>query len=286
MSQLEEIIRGKARSTAPNGLTMLRYGWPALLLCAGFVWAQVVQPLGSPEAGAAFALSPDALAEGRWWTVLTHMFASGLGGFFLAILTFAAACTAVVTRDPDWMGGWRTPVMFVACGLVGALVHLLTAGGAPLLSSWPAVFGLVAYWLASRRLPAWEASGGRVEKPEPETWLTRGFSSLWAWAFPWTLYFIGPRLWDIQLPFVLSPMTVIVVAVGGGVVLFGLTAMGGIARRIAGLVQIVFGVTLMGVMLAKGLGEIDFDIPLVVAMVGGLMFGGLLGFKPRPAAAQ
>lgn len=281
MSQLEDVASGRVRSTALTGWTVLRHGWPCLLLLAGFIWAQVVQPLGSPEAGAVFALSPAALAEGRWWTVLTHMFSSGLSGFFLSIATFLAGCTAVTARDPDWMGGWRTPAVFVACGLVGALVHLMSAGGAPLLSSWPAVVGLLAFWLASRRWPSWESrSSRRPEKAEPETWLERGWNGGWWGLIPLLYLLSSPH--QVQHPLPLTFATGLAVALIGGAVILGLTALGGIARRIAGLAQIVFAVTVMGMTLAKSLAETDFDIPLVVAMLGSLVFGGLLGARPRP----
>lgn len=284
MSQLEEVTGGRVRSTAPSGWAMLRHGWPVLLLCFGFVWAQVVQPLGDAQAGSAFALSRAALAEGRWWTVLTHMFGGGLSGMVFAVIAFLAGCTAVTARDPDWMGGWWTPVMFVGCGLVAALVHLLTADGAPLASAWPAVLGLLAFWLSSRRWPRWASDGERVEKARPDTWLARGLNSAWAWLYLWGFAFFPGSAHVIDLPFALNTATGFALVAGGAAVIFGLSAWGGVAQRIVGVFQIVAVLAVTGAWLVERLSDFDLDIPFAVAVLASLVFGALLGRPSRPAA--
>ena len=97
----------------------------------------------SPSSGALAALGMTgafALAEGRWWTLLTAIF---LHGSLLHLLFNMVVTWRYMHEVVELYGTLRTWVVFVAGGVVGFVVSDL-ASGAPTIGASGAIFGLLA----------------------------------------------------------------------------------------------------------------------------------------------
>ena len=99
------------------------------------------------------AVSGQALAEGRWHTLLTHMFVHGGAGHLImnltALLAFGPVVTTRLGRGP---GGWlRFFGLYLGAGLAGAALYLALhpTGAVPMVGASGAIFGL---WGAAARL--------------------------------------------------------------------------------------------------------------------------------------
>ena len=126
-------------------------GGPAAVLVAICVAVALAEPFtGGPMA---WGLSAQALREGRWWTLFTHMVAHG---GLMHLLFNCAALLALST--PVMMGlgslGRAVPrylLLFVGSGLAGALLYLAfhPTGAIPMVGASGAICGL---WGAASRL--------------------------------------------------------------------------------------------------------------------------------------
>lgn len=145
--------RGRRRSGPPiwdrRTWTLLfsPFGLPAFVLLALFVVALNIQTL-------AWAVSGQALAEGRWYTLVTHM-AAHVGvvhlGFNASVL-LPLTPLAMVRLGATPAGWLRFGVLFVGSGLAGAALYLaLNPTGLPMVGASGAIFGL---WGAVGRIRA------------------------------------------------------------------------------------------------------------------------------------
>ncbi len=135
---------------------MLRYGWPALILALGIVACTILEPPG-PDGivdQSVYGLSAEALAQGRWWTLVSHAFLPvPVGGVvWLGAAFVILALTPMATANRGWLGGWRTPAVFIAAAGVGAVAQLSMTASATVSGPWAGVAGLTVYLIASRRL--------------------------------------------------------------------------------------------------------------------------------------
>lgn len=121
----------------------------------------------TPEAVAALALSGEALASGRWWTLLSHIF---LHGGLVHLLMNAGAALAfgpAVARHfgPGVRAAGTFLLFFLVCGVAGGLGYLaLHPGGtAMVIGASGAISGL---WGGSARLIGrWSGLWGLWEGP-------------------------------------------------------------------------------------------------------------------------
>lgn len=134
---------------------MLRHGWSALILALGIVAGTVLEPPG-PDGivdQSVFGLSAEALAQGHWWTLLSHAFLPvPVGGVvWLGAAFVILALTPMATANPGWLGGWRTPAIFIAAAGVGGAAHLLWRTSELHSGPWTAAAGLLLYYFFSGR---------------------------------------------------------------------------------------------------------------------------------------
>lgn len=227
-----EIVGGPRNGGEGTGWTRLRYGWPALILALGILAGTLLEPPGPDGLVdlSVYGLSAEALAQGRWWTLVSHAFLPVpvfptilLGAAFLIV-----GLTATSTANPGWMGGWRMPAIFLASAGVGALVQLSVSPAAMLSGPWAGVAGLVAYQIISRRLAglftsareARLASVSKVSQPR-SAWAGDG-SSLYL--------LIGPIFLAFQVDFAPAELFGISgrLVVGGGMIVLGVAAFVGL----------------------------------------------------------
>lgn len=127
----------------PDGATGI---WPAAVLGLAFVGQWFV---GGP---AVWGLSAQALAEGRWYTPLTHMLVhGGLAHVWMNVGGVMALTPPVLTRLGGYGRGWgRYLVLFVVSGLLGAATWLALNpfGVVPMVGASGAICGL---WGAAAR---------------------------------------------------------------------------------------------------------------------------------------
>ncbi|MGZ9100025.1 MAG: rhomboid family intramembrane serine protease [Brevundimonas sp.] len=128
----------------PEGATGI---WPAAVLILAFVAQWFV---GGPER---WGLSAEALAEGRWFTLGTHMFVhGGLMHIWMNVGGVMALTPPVLIALGGYRSGWgRYLVLFAASGLLGAAVFLALhpAGAVPMVGASGALCGL---WGALSRI--------------------------------------------------------------------------------------------------------------------------------------
>jgi membrane associated rhomboid family serine protease len=108
---------------APAREPMFNVPWPALALVVVIVGGYAVQSRLSDLALEPFVFSPAALGEGRWWTLVTHIF---LHGNWIHALSNAAFVLAFGTPVARFFGtrGWGVVLYFafyLICGAVAAL---------------------------------------------------------------------------------------------------------------------------------------------------------------------
>lgn len=282
-SPLEAITTGKTRSTGEGtGWTLLRYGWPALLLFAAFAAGFYAMVAGASEA---LSLSREALANGRWWTLLSHIFVNaGMGGGILIFALFAAGLTATATPNPGWMGGWRMPAVFIGAGLAGALAQLLADPAVTLVGPWPAALGLAGYYLASQRWASLFAGPLPKHSAEEEAQAEAGSQAM-SWVNGWLfLLLLGPMAAWIPsfLPGEGATRIAIGVAIiaGGGAVIYAIVRLGGQpGRKIARLAVLAMSALglLAGVYVFGGklLEHLDAVLTLPWASYAAGLIGGV-----------
>lgn len=270
----------------PTPWTVMKHGWPAILLFAVILAGALVQAqwatAADPEISWA-ALSSAALAEGRWWTVLSHMVIQK--GFLpqtvSLFLLFLAAMTVVNVTDRDWMGGWRMPVVFLVCSLAGAGVHILSGSDDILFGVWPGLLGLMAFYLVSDRgagLRPAVRDDGRAKPTEDLARLKEalGLAVNVAW-FP-LLLTISPAENSGPL-FALGWQTTLLVAVASGVLVFVVELFG--HRVLRRLLRICLSavVVVLGTALFLGLTQVQ-TLPWG-ALIGATVAGALTGSLDR-----
>lgn len=128
-------------------------GLPGLALVAICVAVFVAQLQGALTWD--LALSGQALAEGRWYTLVTHMFAhGGLGHLLVNAGALLGLTVPIMKRIGAGPGGWlRYLAVFLLSGLAGAGAYLALhpAGVIGMVGASGAVFGL--WGLAARLRP-------------------------------------------------------------------------------------------------------------------------------------
>ena len=102
---------------------MFNVPWTTLAIAVVIVCGYAVQSRLPDFTLEPYVFSPAALAEGQWWTLLTHLF---LHGSWLHALSNAAFVVAFGTPVARWFGtrGWGVPLYFVfylLCGVLAAL---------------------------------------------------------------------------------------------------------------------------------------------------------------------
>lgn len=125
--------------------------WPGLLLGGVLVVAFVAQlAAGDPLR---WAVSAQALSQGRLETLLTHMFThGGVGHLLMNLSALFALSPILVSRLGLSPRGWlRYFGFFLIAGLVGGLAYLAIhpLGGVPMLGASGAICGL---WGATARI--------------------------------------------------------------------------------------------------------------------------------------
>lgn len=150
--------RGRRRAGPPFHdrrtwrLVFSRSGVPAFVLfavCGLMLAAQTWT--GGP---AAWAVSGEALTQGRWHTVATHMFAhAGLVHLLMNASVLLPLTALVMVRLGPGPDGWRRFLaLYVGSGLAGAALYLaLNPAGLPAVGASGAIFGL---WGAVSRIRA------------------------------------------------------------------------------------------------------------------------------------
>lgn len=259
-SPLKDFAVGGPRPGEGTGWTLLRHGWPALLLFAAFAWGFYVETVGGDGARpeSLYALSGGAFADGRWWTLLTHPFVDlGMAGGILICAVLVAALTVTATPDPGWMGGWRTLAMFFAAAWAGALAQLSLAPAAPVSGPWIAVLGLAAYYVVSRR---WASTLGvpRATSGSDDDGKTWAGAQAMSWLYIWLLLLVFAPQWG-WLPPILSGQGAMIImiasalVVGGAIAIYAIVSLGGqvgrklarfaiLATAVLGLLAIAYGV--------------------------------------------
>jgi membrane associated rhomboid family serine protease len=140
---------------------MFNAPWPALALVAMIVGGYALQSLLLSEPVLeAYAFSPAALAQGRWWTLLTALFLHGNWPHALTNAAFALAFATPVARffGTRFGGSVLFFLFYLASGVLSNLGYAAVHLGSPaaLVGASGALSGLMG---ASARLIA---GGGRV----------------------------------------------------------------------------------------------------------------------------
>lgn len=264
-----EIVGGPRNGGEGIRWALLRYGWPALILALGIVAGTLLEPPGPDGLVdlSVYGLSAEALAQGRWWTLVSHAFLPVpvfpsilLGAAFLIV-----GLTATSTANPGWMGGWRMPAIFLASAGVGALVQLSMSPATMLSGPWAGVAGLVAYQIISGRLAGLFASArepqlASVSKASQPRSAWEGDAS--------SLYLlIGPICLALQVDFAPAELFSMSgrLVFGGGIVALGVLAFVGLniggSPRLVRLGAWLGNLMLLAVIvvgLAKTLRDVDF----------------------------
>jgi len=141
-------------SPQPAFLISWRESWALALITVAIGLTYLWQLSVPPEAVFDGALSGQALAEGRWWTLLTSMFLHGGLSHLLMNLSALLPFGLIVGRrmGGDLRGQLALLALYFGAGLSGDLVYLLLAGrdAGPVVGASGAIFGL---WGAVVRLP-------------------------------------------------------------------------------------------------------------------------------------
>jgi len=128
---------------------------PAYVVIAICVAASVLGVLNSMRGGAQWdwGLSAAALAEGRWYALISHMFAhAGLMHLFMNSSLLLGVTPVVMMRFGVQPSGWlRFAVLFLVSGLLGAALYLALhpTGVVPMVGASGAICGL---WGAASRI--------------------------------------------------------------------------------------------------------------------------------------
>lgn len=142
------------------------FGAPGLVLFGLLAIAFMVQwSQGGPQA---WGLSGQALRDGRWTTLASHMFAhAGLGHFLMNVSALLALSPVVLTRLGAGPASWlRYAALFLVAGWAGAALYLALHpfGAVPMVGASGAICGL---WGAAARV---DFDGGLVPLRSGQVW--------------------------------------------------------------------------------------------------------------------
>jgi membrane associated rhomboid family serine protease len=120
---------------------------PAYLLAAPMVVAFILSLFGNSHNMLGWAVSGEALAEGRYYTLLIHMFAhGGIWHIVMNVSALLAISPPLIARMGSPPASWvRYYALFLASGLAGALAYLAINpwGSVPMLGASGAIYGLL-----------------------------------------------------------------------------------------------------------------------------------------------
>lgn len=197
-------------------LPAMRAAWPAWTLAAVALltfFLQIARGTADDVDGLrGLTLSAESLRGGQWWTLVTHtVVQSGLFGHIAAMAVFVGmGLSTLISRDKDWMGGWRMLAVFALTSAGAALVHFLSGRQEPLTGVWQGVAGLAGFYLASGRWPRPKIAAGRGSTGKADRWEpARGLLSGWVLL----CLTIGNRLSD--LPVFRDEAALLGVGIGG-----------------------------------------------------------------------
>jgi membrane associated rhomboid family serine protease len=152
--------RGRLRSGPPIWdrrtwrLLFTAAGAPAFVLTVLFGAVLAAQTAGGP---APWGVSVEALAEGRWHTLVTHMAThADLVHLLLNLSVLLPLTPLAMVRLGPGVDGWRRfAALYLGSALASALLYLaLNPGGLPMVGASGAIFGLLAMpWLAPKAPP-------------------------------------------------------------------------------------------------------------------------------------
>jgi hypothetical protein len=241
-----EIVGGPRNGGEGTGWTLLRYGWPALILALSIAAGTLLEPPG-PDGFvdlSVYGLSAEALTQGRWWTLVSHVFlpVPVFPAILLGAALLIAGLTPTATANPGWLGGWRTPAVFMASAGFGALAVLSIDPARTLSGPWSGALGLLVYHLAARRSRSAEPEAAPAPDSD-ETRRSEAVGSALNWFNTWLQVLLLAPLFDLYpspLPGDGSARFFIaaVVIVGGAVLVYAGTIFGGtVTSRILGAVR-------------------------------------------------
>jgi membrane associated rhomboid family serine protease len=141
--------------------------WPSLVLVAVIVGGYAVQSRFPPELVIpALGFSPQGLAEGRWWTLVSALFLHGGWAHALTNAAFALAFGAPTARffGLSAVGATGFFLFYLACGALSSLGYagLHPGQAVPLVGASGAVSGLMG---AAARLIAGRGRLGPIWSP-------------------------------------------------------------------------------------------------------------------------
>ncbi len=241
-----EIVGGPRNGGEGTGWTLLRYGWPALVLALSIAAGTLLEPPG-PDGFvdlSVYGLSAEALTQGRWWTLVSHVFlpVPVFPAILLGAALLIAGLTPTATANPGLLGGWRTPAVFMASAGFGALAVLSIDPARTLSGPWSGALGLLAYHLAARRSRSTETEEAPVADTD-ETRRSEAEILALNWLNAWLQALVNLPLLDLYP----SPLpgdsgaravTAAVIIMGGAGLVYAGTILGGmITRRILGVVH-------------------------------------------------
>ena len=154
LSVLQLASSGRLGGDVPEDVGPFTAPWselPAILLSLICGAVFVGQLMGADAT--VLGLSAQALTEGRWYSIVTHMFAhGGLGHLVMNVGGLLSLGAVVMTRFGSGPGAWlRFMGLFFAAGLAGAALYLALHpfGVVPMVGASGAIFGL---WGAAARI--------------------------------------------------------------------------------------------------------------------------------------
>lgn len=264
-------------------------GWPALLLAVGalaaFLWQISMEPEGARTYGVAgFGLSRDALVDGRWWTLLTHVLIQDhFVGQVISVGIFGwwawkAADGGETGPEPL---GWRFLAVFFICSFVGAAAHLAAApGGLVLTGVWPGLLGLIAFRSGGAR-DAVDAGEGPQPKGMSDARSRREVAAALA-AMPVAIVFL--QAGGEFLDWTFGPL--LLLGLAGGAIAFGVDAYG--PRWLNFLLKgavLVLLVLVVSDSASSWSWDVAKDLP-IMALAAGWMTGLALGMFGRRSAVD
>ncbi len=99
-----------------------------------------------------YGLSTEALAQGRWWTLVSHAFlpVPVTVVIWVGVAFFILGLTPTMASNPGWLGGWRPLAAFVVATIAGALAQLSLTPSATVSGPWAGLAGLAVYLIFAK----------------------------------------------------------------------------------------------------------------------------------------